>query len=142
MSDFVSDSFVKTRKPHSEEDSFRYLAHDVVRALSASACGYFGVSSGKCSMCPASTRGYLCVGVMLDDVDSRLRALEHQAERDRHDDWEQLEDDARLDCCEYFGKQTWRDCGDCPGYYDGICRGNRAMSSDLVRRAKALAGVE
>lgn len=90
-----------------QEDSFMRLAHDVVRALRSSACGYFGISSGKCSMCPASTRGHLCAGAMLDDAESRLRALEQQAERDGHDGWKRLETDAkqvasRLSCLRYL----------------------------------------
>lgn len=126
-----------------EEDSFRYLAHDVVRALSASACGYFGVSSGKCSMCPASTRGHLCVGAMLDDVYYRLRALDQQDERDGNDGWERLETDAQLGRCEYFGQQDTRTCDGCPAWdASGSCKGEEKRLLDLVRRAKALVVVE
>lgn len=126
-----------------EEDSFMRLAHDVVRALSASACGYFGVSSAKCSMCPASTRGRLCVGAMLDDVYSRLRALDQQAERDGNDGWERLETDAQLSRCEYFGQQDTRTCDGCRARgASGSCKGEEERLRDLVRRAKKLAGVE
>lgn len=126
-----------------EEDSFMRLAHDVVRALRSSACGYFGVSSGKCSMCPASTRGHLCYVVMLDDVDSRLRALQQQAERDGHDGWERLETDAKLGRCEYFDQQDTRTCDGCRARgAGGSCKGEEERLRDLVRRAKALAGVE
>lgn len=90
-----------------EEDSFMRLAHDVVRALRSSACGYFGVSGGRCSMCPASARGNLCLEAMLDDADSRIRALGQRDERDGHDGWERLAADARqtasrLSCLRYL----------------------------------------
>lgn len=129
-----------------EEDSFMRLAHDVVRALHSSTCGYFGVGIGKCSMCPASTRGRLCVGAMLDDVYSRLRALDQQAERDRHDSWEKLKGDLGLTCCTYFddGNVT-EGCNGCRaeelgGNMGGDC--DELMFDDIIRRAKALAGVE
>lgn len=126
-----------------EEDSFKHLAHDVARALHSSTCGYFGVGIGKCSMCPASTRGRLCVEAMLDDVDSRLRALGQQAERDRHDGWELLETDAQLGRCEYFGQQDTRTCDGCRARgASGSCKGEEERLRDLVRRAKKLAGVE
>ena len=129
-----------------EEDSFMHLAHDVVMALSASACGYFGVSSGKCSMCPASTRGTTCFRVMLDDAESRLRALDQQDKSDRHDSWEKLKGDLVLTCCTYFddGNVT-EGCNGCRaeelgGNMGGDCDG--LMFDDIIRRAKKLAGVE
>lgn len=126
-----------------EEDSFTHLAHDVVRALHSSTCGYFGVGIGKCSMCHASMRGHTCVEVMLDDVDSRLRALGQQAERDGHDGWERLETDAKLGRCEYFDQQDTRTCDGCRARgAGGSCKGEEERLRDLVRRAKALAGVE
>lgn len=129
-----------------EEDSLTHLAHDAVRALSASACGYFGVSSGKCSMCPASTRGTTCVRVMLDDAESRLRALDQQDERDRHDSWEKLKGDLGLTCCTYFddGNVT-EGCNGCRaeelgGNMGGDC--DELMFDDIISRAKKLAGVD
>lgn len=112
-----------------EEDGFTRLAHDVVRALSASACGYFGVSSGKCSMCPASTRGTTCVRVMLDDAESRLRALDQRDERDRHDSWEKLEEDANLGFHDYCKKHRLEEC-------------DYNMRVHILARAKALADVD
>lgn len=56
----------------------------------------------------------------------------------RPDSWELLEEDASKDACMYFGTKYFN-CGECPA--DGAnCFGR--MKSDLIRRAKALAGVE
>ena len=55
----------------------------------------------------------------------------------RPDSWELLEEDASKDACMYFGTKYFN-CGECPA--DGAnCFGR--MKSDLIRRAKALAGV-
>lgn len=56
----------------------------------------------------------------------------------RPDSWERLEEDASKDACMYFGTKYFN-CGECLA--DGAnCLGR--MKSDLIRRAKALAGVE
>lgn len=129
-----------------EEDSFTHLAHDAVRALRGITCGYFGVSSGKCSMCPASTRGTTCVKVMLDDAESRLRALDQQDKRDRHDSWEKLKGDLGLTCCTYFDDgDVTEGCNGCRaeelgGNMGGDC--DELMFDDIILRAKKLAGVE
>lgn len=136
-------------------DSVERLAADMARAFACTpedccsikiACEYFGVSSGKCSMCPASTRGTTCVRVMLDDAESRLRALDQQDKRDRHDSWEKLRGDLGLTCCTYFddGNVT-EGCNGCRaeelgGNMGGDCDG--LMFDDIIRRAKKLAGVE
>jgi len=54
------------------------------------------------------------------------------------DSWERLEEDAGKDVCMYFGMNDFN-CSGCPsGRYNCLNR----MKSDIVRRAKALAGVE
>ena len=56
------------------------------------------------------------------------------------DSWEQLERDAGSDTCGYFGDNGEdAHCPDCP-VRDGNCAAE--MAQDIVRRAKALAGVE
>ena len=57
------------------------------------------------------------------------------------DSWEQLEEDARKDAREYFGcgdGSIYNKCPSCPAYDDDC---GPAMAQDVVRRAKALAGV-
>ncbi len=57
------------------------------------------------------------------------------------DSWERLEKDAAKDPCAYFDME--RDSGDrclrCPAHDSEACA--RVMAQDVVRRAKALAGV-
>lgn len=59
-----------------------------------------------------------------------------------HDSWERLEEDAKKDACEYFvgygDGSVYNKCQSCPAY-GGDC--GPAMAQDVVRRAKALAGV-
>lgn len=58
------------------------------------------------------------------------------------DSWERLEDDARNGLCEYFGMGDAEDCKGCHAYGNRLSLGcNSVMARDLVRRAKALAGV-
>lgn len=54
------------------------------------------------------------------------------------DSWERLEEDASKNACMYFGTKYFN-CGECPAAGTN-CFGR--MKSDLIRRAKALAGVE
>ena len=55
------------------------------------------------------------------------------------DSWERLEEDAAKELCEYFGhSDDDDDCYDCPAHNRGCIQ---FKSLDLVRRAKALAGV-
>lgn len=57
------------------------------------------------------------------------------------DSWERLEKDAKKDACEYFGYgpgSIYNKCTSCPAYGDDC---GPAMAQDIVRRAKALAGV-
>lgn len=57
------------------------------------------------------------------------------------DSWEQLEEDAAKDPCVYFccgDDSIYNKCPSCPAYGDDC---GPAMARDLVRRAKALAGV-
>lgn len=61
----------------------------------------------------------------------------------RPDSWERLEDDAAREPCDYFGVECDEDkgCSGCPHLHKGRdCTID--MQADLVRRAKALAGVE
>ena len=55
------------------------------------------------------------------------------------DSWERLEEDASKDTCVYFGVTEHFDCSECSSGGTN-CFGR--MKSDLIRRAKALAGVE
>lgn len=59
------------------------------------------------------------------------------------DSWERLEQDAVKDPCEYFGMDRTSNCNECPAKSSetdtDVCY--RTMTRDLVRRAKALAGV-
>lgn len=58
------------------------------------------------------------------------------------DSWERLEEDASNGLCEYFGMGDAEDCKGCPAYGDRFsipC--SSAMARDIIRRAKALAGV-
>ena len=54
------------------------------------------------------------------------------------DSWRRLEEDAGKGACEYFGSEHC-ECGGCPHDMDPDC--NAVMALDIVRRAKALAGV-
>lgn len=59
----------------------------------------------------------------------------------RPDSWERLEEDAEKESCQYFGRSGYglSACGGCPA--DGTdCEAT--MCLDIVRRAKALAGIE
>lgn len=60
------------------------------------------------------------------------------------DSWERLEEDAAKGlCCEYFGMGDAPDCKGCPAYENRLsCGCSITMAQDIVRRAKALAGVE
>ena len=59
------------------------------------------------------------------------------------DSWERLEKDSSNGLCEYFGMGDAEDCKGCPAYGDRLsipC--SSVMANDIIRRAKALAGVE
>ena len=57
------------------------------------------------------------------------------------DSWERLEEDIAKDTtCDYFGTDSDGGCHSCPANHSGGCR--ESMAADIVRRAKALAGVE
>ena len=59
------------------------------------------------------------------------------------DSWERLEEDAAKGLCGYFGMDDAPDCKGCPAYEDRLsCACNIKMASDIIRRAKALAGVD
>lgn len=60
-----------------------------------------------------------------------------QLTHERPDSWERLEEDANAATCVYFGVSD-KYCGGC-GHYSWDCAYDKAR--DLVRRAKALAGV-
>ena len=57
----------------------------------------------------------------------------------RPDSWEKLEDDARKSQCDYFGMPD--KCKECPANNNPHCSCNMSKALDIVRRAKALAGV-
>lgn len=57
----------------------------------------------------------------------------------RPDSWERLEEDASKDTCVYFGGTGHFDCSECSS---GGVNCFRRMKLDIIRRAKALAGVE
>lgn len=58
------------------------------------------------------------------------------------DSWERLEKDSRSGLCEYFGMGDAEDCKGCPAYADRLPRScSSVMACDIIRRAKALAGV-
>ena len=65
---------------------------------------------------------------------------------ERPDSWERLEEDVEKGYCDYFGRGATTGCNGCPAYDWNIARGGsgcgNAKMRDLVRRCKALAGVE
>lgn len=56
------------------------------------------------------------------------------------DSWERLEEDAAKSDCDYFGRDV-SDCDRCPARQSTLSCG-QSKSLDIIRRAKALAGVE
>ena len=56
------------------------------------------------------------------------------------DSWERLEEDAAKSDCDYFGRDV-SDCDRCPARESTLSCG-QSKSLDIIRRAKALAGVE
>ena len=60
-----------------------------------------------------------------------------------HDSWERLEEDAACGTCHYFGMERADGCNGCPAKSDddNLLMCHVAMASDIIRRAKALAGV-
>lgn len=67
-----------------------------------------------------------------------FRYPSHHLTHERPDSWERLEVDAGKGACGYFGSE-YCECGGCPHEMDPDC--NVVMARDIVRRAKALAGV-
>ena len=58
------------------------------------------------------------------------------------DSWERLEKDTSNGLCEYFGMGDAEDCKGCPAYGYRLSGGcSSVMARDIIRRAKALAGV-
>ena len=58
------------------------------------------------------------------------------------DSWERLEKDSRSGLCEYFGMDDAPECKGCPAYGVRLSTGcSSVMARDIIRRAKALAGV-
>lgn len=58
------------------------------------------------------------------------------------DSWERLEKDAMSGLCEYFGMGDAEDCKGCRAYDDRLSTNcSSVMARDIIRRAKALAGV-
>ncbi len=82
-----------------------------------------------------------CVDLSQGDCDAYCMDAESLTHT-RPDSWGRLEEDAAKGLCEYFGFSD-RPCNEgegCPAYEQGGCATYKAK--DLVRRAKALAGVE
>lgn len=85
--------------------------------------------------------GSFSINGFVYDQDQRVKRPEQP------DSWEQLEEDSKLYCCEYFGR-SYKKCLGCqaddPNYhpYDHPYDCNKAKTQDIVRRAKALAGVD
>ena len=71
----------------------------------------------------------------LEECHCKPKLLTHT----RPDSWERLEEDASKDTCVYFGGTGHFDCSECSS---GGINCFRRMKLDIVRRAKALAGVE
>ena len=82
---------------------------------------------------------YINAGGRSFDIWTFPNKLTHE----RPDSWELLEEDAIKDDCEYFGRNI-ETCEGCPAYMQDVeiftCDEN-AKDRDIVRRAKALAGV-
>ena len=58
------------------------------------------------------------------------------------DSWERLEKDTSNGPCDYFGMGDAEDCKGCPAYGYRLSGGcSSVMARDIIRRAKALAGV-
>lgn len=103
--------------------------------------------SEKCSLCPLD--GNVCTSMEeLGCAETRARWL--LAEYVEPDSWEKIEADAMKKPLYYWGCNEIDSCGDCPAKIDGetpkdrygvvFCR--EAQQLDIVRRCKALAGVE
>ena len=58
------------------------------------------------------------------------------------DSWERLENDATKGLCGYFGMGSAVGCKGCPAYEDRFSSCQVFMARDIIRRAKALAGVD
>lgn len=58
------------------------------------------------------------------------------------DSWERLDEDAAKGLCGYFGMDDAPECKGCPAYGVRLSTGcSSVMTRDIIRRAKALAGV-
>ena len=59
------------------------------------------------------------------------------------DSWERLEEDAACGACHYFGMERADGCNGCPAKSDddNLLMCHVAMASDIIRRAKEIAGV-
>ena len=73
-----------------------------------------------------------------DDAEGEQYAPD-QLTHERPDSWERLEEDAGKSPCEYFGFDEDETCGKCPASTKNC---EQTMARDIVRRSKALAGVE
>lgn len=105
-----------------------------------------------CTM--GSMRKATVTGFGEHSLDGPLATLKDEAGRTWHidpkkithvqpDSWEQLEEDAGKEPCDYFGVECDDDkgCGGCPHLREGRdCA--IELQADLIRRAKALAGAE
>lgn len=96
------------------------------------------------------SRGKVCVKDAEDgDWDTSMYAMRPLKRPAPADSWERLEEDARKGVCEYAGAYRKRgtiDSHECDGCrFDGDGNGptcEQQMALDIIRRAKALAGVE
>lgn len=88
---------------------------------------------------------------MVDDIRIHAKIIERISQRffttidsyiaeTSHDSWEKIEEDATRETCEYLTGKSDTSCRDC-AYFNAERECQDYMSLDLIRRAKALAGV-
>ena len=82
----------------------------------------------------------------VDESGTEFRDAARNLTHTRPDSWERLEEDAAKHPCDYaevVKGSRFDSCSDCPWHSEcGGSRESEVMARDLIRRAKALAGVE
>ena len=99
----------------------------------------YDVDTGeKMLVCALPEQGaYQCVKLRL--ANGTFKTLDPcRLTHERPDSWERIEKDAEKDPCGYFGFDGEETCGKCPASGKNC---EQTMARDLVRRARALAGV-
>ena len=69
----------------------------------------------------------------------KFRQTPDEFTHERPDSWQRIEEDAEKDPCGYFGFDGEETCGKCPASGKNC---EQTMAQDLVRRCRALAGVD